>query len=229
MTSYDNALRGMERLLNDVGETHWRDWIRQDLQEWEAAGTASHHLSAYGAMGSFSDVVLCRANGHRVTEAQEPWVDRLFNDLQSACYYLATHLGKPTFAWSLVRSMGNIGSTLDGWRCVRCSYAEVTPKDLDRYIAYGHVRQGIVAAFKAGALDQFIDRVLAVDFRELPAERRRVAKTAAMSGISLRAREGWMRPCPACQSSDTIACYWVKERWRDVFKPKGGHVESRAT
>ena len=218
MTSYESALRAMEHLLDAVGETHWRDWIRQDLREWEATGTAGHHLSAYGGMGSFTDVVLCRANGHQITGAQAPWVERLFQDLQSVCYYLANHVGKRTSTSALVRSMGTVGTSLDGWRCLHCGHREVTPKDIDRYLAYHRVRHDIIAAYKGGVLGRLIDQVLALDFPDHPEARRVVADAARTSGISVREREGWMRPCPKCRSNDTAVCYWAKARRHGAFR-----------
>ena len=89
MTHYENALIAMERLLTAVGEDHWANWIRKDLRQWKEASDVSHHLSAYGGMGSFNDVGICGGNQHAITDAQEPWANTLFEWLKAVCHYLA--------------------------------------------------------------------------------------------------------------------------------------------
>ena len=88
MTQYEHSLLAMKRLLDAVHETHWAQWIATDIEQWRAADDTSHHLSAYGGMGSFNDVIICRANQHSVSEVTEAWANTLFEWLKSVCYFL---------------------------------------------------------------------------------------------------------------------------------------------
>ncbi len=56
MSQYEHSLIAMKRLLDAVGEAHWADWIHADIEHWRSKHSTSHHLSAYGGMGSFTDV-----------------------------------------------------------------------------------------------------------------------------------------------------------------------------
>ena len=112
MSQYEHSLIAMKRLLDAVGETHWADWIHRDIEDWRSKRSTFHHLSAYGGMGSFTDVWICRANHNEVSKAQEPWVNTLFGLLQSICYYLAQHPKKSLAAKTLSKVVGGHGSAL---------------------------------------------------------------------------------------------------------------------
>src|ERR1700692_4794798 len=58
--------------LSGYGETHWSGWIAGDasrLRRGDLYGI-THFLSAFGGMGSLNDLIICRQNGHRITEAE---------------------------------------------------------------------------------------------------------------------------------------------------------------
>ncbi|WP_407635981.1 DUF6966 domain-containing protein [Propionispira raffinosivorans] len=38
--------------------------MEKDLDEWENEKSVHHHISAYGGMGSLSDLIICTQNGH---------------------------------------------------------------------------------------------------------------------------------------------------------------------
>lgn len=63
MATYPEAMKAMRLLLDMAGEQYWRDRIQEDIQLWEAHHDAKYHLSAYGGMGSFNDVVITRRHG----------------------------------------------------------------------------------------------------------------------------------------------------------------------
>lgn len=115
MTHYEHSLRAMEYLLTTVGEEHWAKCVRVDIEKWTTAGDTSHHSSAYGGMGSFNDIMICRANQHKVTEAQEPWASELFEWLKAVCYYLAKHPKKRITAESLKKAVDRHDSVLAGF------------------------------------------------------------------------------------------------------------------
>lgn len=65
-------LEQIEHLLMNHGEQHWSVWITRDMtaiKKHDSHGIA-HLLSAYGGMGSFNDLWLCAANGHRIGEVE---------------------------------------------------------------------------------------------------------------------------------------------------------------
>jgi len=96
MTIYEDALKAMYSLLEQTGEKFWRDWINEDLHYWKNSKSVKHHLSAYGGMGSFNDLVICKKNNHKVTKQQESWINPLLSDLKSICYYSAKNTNSST-------------------------------------------------------------------------------------------------------------------------------------
>ncbi len=136
MTQYEHSLVAMKRLLDAVHEDHWANWIGTDIEQWRATGDTSHHLSAYGGMGSFNDVIICRANEHSVTEVTEAWANTLFEWLKSVCYFLAEHPTDSFTSETLANRVGRHDSSLaaavasdillitrDGWnwKCPHCN------------------------------------------------------------------------------------------------------------
>jgi len=84
----------IEHLLVFYGEQHWSTWINQDItaiKKHDAHGIG-HLLSAYGGMGSFNDLWLCAANGHRIDEMEVSRVNDMLSALRSAAYTLAKEI-----------------------------------------------------------------------------------------------------------------------------------------
>lgn len=185
MTAYEDALKAMYYLLERTGVRFWRDWIDEDLRHWETSKSVKHHLSAYGGMGSFNDVVICRMNNHKVTRQQEFWVNPLFADLKSICYYFAKNIGLPNSVASLEREMGSIGFSLQGWRCLKCCYGEVSPSDIESYIASHLVRRGILQALNESNLENFVKDVLDLKLAEADDERLQVKQAVMRSSIEI--------------------------------------------
>jgi len=148
MTHYEHSLRAMEYLLTTVGEEHWAKWVRDDIEKWTSAGDTSHHLSAYGGMGSFNDVGICRGNQHKVTDAQEPWASALFEWLKAVCYYLAKHPNKRITAGSLKKAVSRYDSILAGF--ARNALAAL----LGRVVAFFVGRDKVAPVIRALADDE---------------------------------------------------------------------------
>jgi hypothetical protein len=231
MTQYEHALVAMERLLQSVGETHWAQWIGIDIERWRLDRDTSHHLSAYGGMGSFNDVVICLANNHHVTEVTEAWVNALFEWLKSLCHFLAKHPTDSFLSETLAHRIGRHDSSLaafvdgedapasmrgyaidppvlQGWRCLRCGQAEVSARDIEYLMAHDLIPNLVFAACESDGLDRLVDRVLSADALEVEGTRDTLRKAVTASGILLTNRDGWNWKCPHCGSDDTAVYRW---------------------
>lgn len=63
-------------LLADRPEfQNWIDWLEQDIEDWTQRKEVTHHLRAYGGMGSFNDLPSMCGNH-----------DYIFGFLKSVCY-----------------------------------------------------------------------------------------------------------------------------------------------
>jgi hypothetical protein len=228
---YEHCLIAMKRLLDEVGETHWAAWLETDIHEWRASSGTAHHLSAYGGMGSFNDVLLLAANGHNVSAQQEPWANTVFEWLKACCHHLAQSPSTPTSSANLVATVGRhapslsafLGcnaapnsirgrfrgtTTMTGTRCLTCGHAEVTSSQVDAAIAGVLVPSLLFDAIEDGTLTSAVERVLRLDVPHLNAARSAMHSAAKSSGIAVRDIAHWMRPCPTCGSSDTAVYRW---------------------
>ena len=87
-------LEQIEHLLVIHREQHWSAWITRDItaiKKYDAHGIV-HLLSAYGGMGSFNDLWLCAANGHRIDEMEVMGVNDTLSALRSEAYALAKEI-----------------------------------------------------------------------------------------------------------------------------------------
>lgn len=221
----------MKRLLDAVGESRWAKWIDDDITEWRTNRNTSHHLSAYGGMGSFNDVIICRVNRHRVAGAQEPWGNATFEWLKSLCHFLANNPEETYTGYALaevfgrhdsvlaacigaknelavMRGQANEERTLQGWRCLRCGHGETSPNDIERFIAQDVLPALVVESCERLTVDQLVDRMLVCDIPNLERMRESLAAAVMAGGIALTNRDGWMRPCPNCGDDDTAVYRW---------------------
>lgn len=228
---YEHSLLAMKRLLDVVGEAHWADWIQTDIEQWRSERSTSHHLSAYGGMGSFNDIFICRTNQHKITKAQEPWANTLFKWLKSLCYYLAKHPKGAVAAETLSRVVGRYDSVLaafvgghaapnsmkgyvnenqelHGWRCRCCGRSEVSNGDIEQLIAQDVVPQLVFQSCESLSLDKLVDQVLACDIADIRNIRQTLVRAVVASGITLEDRDCWRQPCPNCGKEDAAVHRW---------------------
>jgi hypothetical protein len=251
MSQYEHSLTAIKRLLDAVGETHWAEWIRTDIEQWRSNHDTSHHLSAYGGMGSFNDIWICRANQHRITEDQEPWANILFQWLKSICHFLVQHPNDSFTAEALSNAVGRHDSALSafvggdkapasmreyanedrklqGWRCLRCGHSEASHRDIEFLVAQAVVPDMVFRSCELLTLDQLVDQTLACDINGMDNMRIKLAVAVRASGISLNDRKGWMRPCPNCGKDDTAVCRWkliINDGFR--FEPSDDNLPLR--
>jgi hypothetical protein len=85
------VLARISALLRDAGERHWATWVNTAaarIRAGDASGLDTQ-LDAYGGMGSFSDLVLCEANGHDVARDRTAAMNSELDELRSAQWTLA--------------------------------------------------------------------------------------------------------------------------------------------
>lgn len=94
-------LQECRALLRSAGERWWATKIeevltrcKQELRREEGRII----LSWYGGMGSFADLWICTANGHKVEAGQEPELNNQLGSLREAIYEEARQLARQTIA-----------------------------------------------------------------------------------------------------------------------------------
>lgn len=198
MPPYLDALNAMYDLLGALGEQRWHVWIAQDIDEWQNSKSVQHHLSAYGGMGSFNDLGF-----------NDIWHNALFCDLKSACYYFAHQpTGKPDVR-ALKNSLYGFEFELSGWRCLSCGYGVVSHRDIDRFIARHVIRQRFLAEVEYARLQELVKSVIHSRPSDSLFTQERVTEWVERSGLYIRDKNDWLRPCPSCGSNDTAVYRWL--------------------
>jgi hypothetical protein len=210
-TAYREALAGLIELLRLVGEERWASVVERNLAEWDRSGDVRPQLAVYGGQGSFVDVLLMEANGHRVSRMQEGWVNACFEALRHACWAAAAQIDRP----DRVIEEGSAGEPLQGWVCRECGRRYVDPYWLQFAAARRWARQAVPEAIAAGQGADVARR--AYHFEEDPDCRAQLQEfEAAIEALGLPAvTDGFdytHDPCPRCGRRE-----WAVFRW-DVLE-----------
>ena len=129
-------------LLADHPEfQNWIGWLERDIQDWNQRREVTHHLRAYGGMGSFNDLPsmhgnhdyifdflksVCYAFGHlygkREGISPEALMEECLHDVEQAAYHPVsyTHLTGTGSATPLVRGMPTATAEDTGGWCSSC-------------------------------------------------------------------------------------------------------------
>lgn len=199
MIPYVDALNAMYDLLGALGEQKWRDWIAQDIKEWQNNKSVKHHLSAYGGRGSFNDLTIL-----------DVWLYALFDDLRSACHYFAHHPTDKFDERMLEDSYFNGAEIkLTGWRCLSCGYGVVMPRDIDRFIANHVMRQHFLVEVERTRLQELVKSVIHSRPSDSLFTKERVSEWVEKSRLHIRELKDWLVPCPSCGSNDTAVYRWL--------------------
>jgi hypothetical protein len=85
------TLQQIVQLLRTHGEEHWCAWLSRDLDLIRAGDRygVEHLLSAYGGMGSFTDLFLCPENGHAIAGSAVDSANDTLRRLSSKAWDLA--------------------------------------------------------------------------------------------------------------------------------------------
>lgn len=89
-----NRLEELATFLEGYNETEWNLWFRRAaafINQDDYRGI-EYILGAYGGMGSFNDLVLCKANGHRIDDCKLDEVNSRLMALRSEIYNLAGYI-----------------------------------------------------------------------------------------------------------------------------------------
>ncbi len=218
--TYLQALQAMELLLRKVNEILWADIIESDIKLWQTSQRTDRHLSIYGGMGSFNDLMLCQQNGHSMTTEQSPWLQVLFGHLQNLCNALAKHHEHTALIKELIHVP--IILKIHGERCLDCGYSQIASQNIEYYIA----EQLIPPLLLKTNLDltQFVEQIFNLQIDALEEHRHKITTTLTQSKIHIHGTSDWMRPCPHCNSNNTAAYRWQLASSKNYFEPSSDNL-----
>jgi hypothetical protein len=216
-----DTLSALAYLFERAGHSGWLDFVTAHRDQALESGINPDILHAYGAMGSFSDVMLTPREQDPLDDLQGPWGNRLLDALRARISILANEAsGVET---------GSFFDTADeppvsGWRCLSCGHGEITDLDIEAWVAAVLVPKHVGDA----TLERWQDLVDEVLDRRIPGAedaRADLKGRAAAAGLAVTSRHGNMCPCRACDSADTARYRWTLAPWG--FHPAENNLELR--
>lgn len=89
-----NLLVELEELFRSNGVNHWADWLKKDIDLISSGDFegVSHLLSAYGGMGSITDVYITPEAGYLITDAEVAQLNDRLSNLMSEIFSFATKI-----------------------------------------------------------------------------------------------------------------------------------------
>jgi hypothetical protein len=97
---------------------------------------------------------------------------------------------------------------LEGWICRSCELSEVTPYDIETFLAARFVPRLLAEALNQSDLNGAVRIVLDLRIPGLSTARADVQDAVVRSGIIVRVRERWPWTCPRCGSDRTAVYRW---------------------
>ena len=140
MEMYRKTLEILKDLLQKSDNGHWAQWLDRDIVEWDSSKSTTHHISAFGGMGSINDLWV-GGNGKIGT-----WNNNLFDLLKSISLTFATKK-KIQFPTSTI-------GIIEGTICRNCSYSEISENGIEYYISNKHLPKIISTLLPT---DKYID------------------------------------------------------------------------
>ena len=199
------ALAGLVRLLEYSAEARWLKWARGHLETARSGPIDPTVLDAYGGPGSLNDLTLDPVNGHALDRIQVPWANRLLAVLGERVYQLAMERADERFEAAWVHLAD---PPVEGWRCLLCGHGEITDYDIEwwaaRILVPAHVADPSLAEGPA-----LVDMIMSGQVIGATESRADVMARAGVSGVHITHRDDAMRPCPVCESADTVVYRWI--------------------
>ncbi len=204
MTLYLEVLNVLKILLEESDNSHWANWINQDILEWNENKSTKHHLSAYGGMGSINDLWV---GGNDIDGS---WKNAIFDHVKSLSYSLATRKGIGRA--ELVDTLSK-GIIIQGWRCLECGYSEISKVAIETFVSNKMVPTILTEKIKNGNVKSILDISELKNNKQVEELRSKIISATENSGIKLTEGDGkWTLPCPKCKSDDKAAYRWIYQK-----------------
>lgn len=202
MELYPEILNVLRNLLDKSHNTHWVNWINEDIEEWNKNKNTKHHLSAFGGMGSINDLWV---GGNNLNGA---WENEIFDNSKSLSYSLAQKKG--IGGSELIRfSKDSHENEIQGWRCLECGYSEISEIEIESYIASKFVPHILKEKIENKELTTISEIKQLRNLSQVVNHRNNVISTIKNSKIVLIEKaDKWMQPCPSCKSKNTAVYRW---------------------
>ena len=204
MTLYLEVLNVLKILLERSDNSHWANWINQDILEWTESKSTKHHLSAFGGMGSINDLSVGE------NDIDGSWKNAIFDHVKSLSYSLANRKG---IGGAELVDNSSKGIVIQGWRCLECGYSEISKVGIETFVSNTMVPTILTEKINNGNVNSILDISELKNEKQVVELRKNIISAVENSGIKLTDWDGkWTLPCPKCKSDDKAVCRWIYQK-----------------
>jgi hypothetical protein len=204
---YKISLGILKQLLEESDNSHWANWISEDIQLWESKKDVKHHLGAYGGMGSINDLFV---GG---TDKLGIWNNQVFDTIKNLSWNLAKQRFDSAPTTLEFYKYGN--GQLSGWRCRNCGYSRLDENNIEQYLSFKYLPLLITDLISKNQLQNLLPISHWIDTEEIESERIRIKDYLIKSEIEVSKFQSWLKACPKCESDDICVYRW---EWNDIEK-----------
>ncbi len=210
---YLDALNALDLILETFGETFWRSEIKKDIEAWKHRKSTSEHLSHYGAMGSFNDIVFVpEFVRNDFPSAKVSRFNRYFLDTQTVAYTLAKNHGNSLSISDMALKFGLAGTELIVLHCKKCSTNQTTQEEIDRFVANYYARKEIIEHYETATISKMVQERSLEDCSDLKSKALQFHEILNKSAIVLTEKpiaEQWQwNECVKCGLQSLHLKYW---------------------
>lgn len=204
---YKISLGILKQLLGESDNSHWVNWISEDIQLWESKKDVKHHLGAYGGMGSINDLFV---GG---TDKLGIWNNQVFDTIKNLSWNLAKQRidSAPTTQDFYQYGTGQ----MSGWRCRKCGHSRLDENQIEQYLSFKYLPLLISDLITKDKLQNLVPISNWIDKKEIESERRRIKEYLTKSEIEVSNFQSWLKTCPKCENDDVCVYRW---EWNDTEK-----------
>ena len=163
---YKISLGILKQLLEKSDNSHWANWISEDIQLWESKKDVKHHLGAYGGMGSINDLFV---GG---TDKLGIWNNQVFDTIKNLSWNLAKQRIDSAPTTPEFYKYGN--GQLSGWRCRNCGHSRLDENNIEQYLSFKYLPLLITDLISKNQLQNLLPVSHWIDAEEIESERIRI-------------------------------------------------------
>ena len=186
--NYVIALQILYSLLVDSGNSHWAQWIKKDIYFWENQNSVTHHLKAFGGMGSINDIYLENADIAGV------WRNNLFDITKAFSWSIAKRkISSPTESF-----YNKDPQDISGWRCLICNHAIIPTLSIEQYLAATLLPKLFVEYAIENRLIEILELERNIMLDSVVKRRERIKGLIQANNITLSMNKDWLKVCTKC-------------------------------
>ncbi len=219
MDLYIVTLRGIRKLLSEIGQQDFAKIVDECISERENTGSCERFRREFESDGAFADMRF--DSGNIDSPEKGLWTAQLFSGLVAMSAQLAVFASKgvePEMDF-IKKNFGTANEIMDVGRCGGCGAIYITLLDIDKYISKIVISRLVVRGLEQGSLDDAVSGIINLTAPEIERERKRTRVRIENSNLPIIEGFGRLASCPSCGGKNIRQGRLLRSIKENVFVP----------